>query len=111
MRGAMLASVIVIGSVSVSMAFPVAPQSAAPEAVSTYGCHHTYVQDATGWHRHTRGVPNASRGRGPEEPAEAHQPFFDFVYQTTRGDGSPSRHHAVSRSGIISSRRTSACQT
>jgi hypothetical protein len=54
MRGAMLASVIVIGSVSVSMAFPVAPQSAAPEAVSTYGCHHTYVQDATGWHRHTR---------------------------------------------------------
>ena len=54
MRGAILASVIVMGSVSVSMAFPVAPQGAAPEAVRIHGCHHTYGQDVTGWHRHAR---------------------------------------------------------
>jgi hypothetical protein len=55
MRAALLASAISIGWASVSMAFPVAPEGAAPEAVRIHGCHQTYGQDVTGWHRHDRG--------------------------------------------------------
>ena len=54
MRATLLASAISIGSVSVSMAFPVALQPATPEAVRIHGCHHTYGHDLTGWHRHNR---------------------------------------------------------
>ena len=54
MRATLLASAISIGAVSVSMAFPVALQPAAPEAVRIHGCHRTYGQDVTGWHRHDR---------------------------------------------------------
>jgi hypothetical protein len=55
MRAALLASAISIGWASVSMAFRVAPEGAAPEAVRLHGCHQTYGQDVTGCHRHDRG--------------------------------------------------------
>jgi len=54
MRAMLLAIAISIGSVSVSTAFPVAPQYAPPEAVRIHGCHHTYGQGVSGWHRHDR---------------------------------------------------------
>ena len=54
MRAALLASAISIGWASVAMAFPVAPEGAAPEAVRIHGCHHAYEHDLTGWHRHNR---------------------------------------------------------
>ena len=52
MRATLLAPAIGIGSVSVSMAFPVALQPAAAEPVRIHGCHHAYGRDVTGWHRH-----------------------------------------------------------
>ena len=54
MRATLLTSAIVMGSVSVSMALPVAPQGASPAVIRIHGCHHTYGQDVTGWHRHDR---------------------------------------------------------
>ena len=54
MRATLLAPAIGIGSVSVSMAFLVAPPPTAAEVVRIHGCHHTYGQDVTGWHRHDR---------------------------------------------------------
>ena len=54
MRATLLASAISIGSASVSMAFPVALQPGTPEVMRIHGCHHTYGQDVTGWHRHDR---------------------------------------------------------
>jgi len=58
MRATLLASAISMGSVSVSMAFPVALQPTAAEAVRIHGCHHAYGRD---WLASSRpGLPETS---------------------------------------------------
>jgi hypothetical protein len=52
MRAALLAAAINIGVTSVSMAFPAALQLPSSAAMKIHGCHHTFEQDVTGWHRH-----------------------------------------------------------
>jgi hypothetical protein len=54
MRAAILASGIVIGLVSTSLAMPVAPLPGLPKSIQVHGCHYYYGQDMSGWHRHDK---------------------------------------------------------
>jgi len=54
MRAAILASGIILGLVSASLAMPVAPPPDLPKSVQVHGCHHYYAQDISGWHRHDK---------------------------------------------------------
>jgi hypothetical protein len=49
-----LASGIVLGLASASIAMPLVSLSALPNAVQVHGCHQHYAQDARGWHRHNK---------------------------------------------------------
>jgi hypothetical protein len=70
MRGAILASGIILALVSASLAMPLAPLPDLPKAVQVHGCHHYYAHDMSGWHRHDkecrtlRGVVGR-KGRNP----------------------------------------------
>ena len=55
MRAALLASAISVGLASVAMAFPVT-LLVTSDTVRIHGCHRTFGQDVTGWHRHTEPV-------------------------------------------------------
>ena len=52
MRATLLVCAIGIAAASAAMAFPVASPPTAAKMVRIHGCHHTYGQDVTGWHRH-----------------------------------------------------------
>jgi hypothetical protein len=54
MRAAFLASGIILGLVSASLAMPLAPLHGLPKALQVHGCHHHYAQDISGWHRHDK---------------------------------------------------------
>jgi hypothetical protein len=51
MRGAILASGIILALVLASLAMPLAPLPDLPKAVQVHGCHHEYAHDMGGWHR------------------------------------------------------------
>jgi hypothetical protein len=65
MRTAILASAIILGLVSASMAMPVPFLAAFSNAVQAHGCHRYYAQDMSGWHRHDKesAGDNASASR------------------------------------------------
>ena len=54
MRAAILASGIILGLVSASLAVPVAPLPDLPKSLQVHGCHHHYAHDISGWHRHDK---------------------------------------------------------
>jgi hypothetical protein len=54
MRAAILASGIMLGLVSTSLAIPAAPLHGLPTSVQVHGCHHYYAHDLSGWHRHDK---------------------------------------------------------
>jgi hypothetical protein len=54
MRAAILASGIILGLVSASVAMPMATLPDLPKSVQVHGCHHQYAQDISGWHRHDK---------------------------------------------------------
>jgi hypothetical protein len=54
MRAAILASGIILGLVSASMAMPMAPLASLPNSIQIHGCHHYYAHNMSGWHRHDK---------------------------------------------------------
>lgn len=54
MRAAILASGVILGLVSTSLAMPMAPLPGLPTSVRVHGCHHYYSHDMSGWHRHDK---------------------------------------------------------
>jgi hypothetical protein len=54
MRSFVVALGIMTGSVSASLAMPLAPAPIDPTPIQVHGCHRTYSRDLTGSHRHDR---------------------------------------------------------
>jgi hypothetical protein len=52
MRVSILVLGAVLGLASAAMALPIGPLPAAPNVSRIHGCHHSYAQDMSGWHRH-----------------------------------------------------------
>jgi hypothetical protein len=52
MRSAIVALGLVLCSIPPCLAMPVAPLRVSRTSIQVHGCHHHYVQDLTGWHRH-----------------------------------------------------------
>src|SRR5262249_39722049 len=73
MRAAILASGIILGLVSASVAMPMATLPDLPKSVQVHGCHHHYAQDISGWHRHDKGCRTLRGvvGRKSRNPAKS----------------------------------------
>jgi hypothetical protein len=73
MRAAILASGMILGLVSASVAMPMATLPDLPKPVQVHGCHHHYAQDISGWHRHDKGCRTLRGvvGRKSRNPAKS----------------------------------------
>jgi hypothetical protein len=73
MRAAILASGIMFGLVSASLAMPVASLPDLAKSVQVHGCHRYYAHDMSGWHRHDKEcrILRGVVGRKSRKPAKS----------------------------------------